>query len=850
MSSEVPRSDVDHPTYDELCFASGEPRPHQGLLLEQLGGLSRTPGGPVPASDQLVRLRRQIRERLTEQEVTYNILGAPDGSHRPWQLDVIPWVIEPSEFDRLAEGLAQRARLVDAVLADLYGEQRLCREGLVPPAIVFGNPHFWRACHGWSAASPHRLHMYAADVARTPDGSFVVFSDRTAAPTGTGYALENRLVTGRVLSRSFRSYPVRKLNVYFRRVRSMLESLAPRGASEPRVVVLSAGAHDESSFEHAYLARYFGFELVEGRDLTVRDDVVYLKSLGGLRRVDVVWRRIFDDFCDPLELREDATLGVPGLVAAARAGNVGLANPLGSGLLESPAFQAFLPRIARSLLGEELRIPGVPTWWCGEPQALAYVLDHLDELVIKPAFDERRAPPYEPATLAQAERRELIEKMRRRPSDYVAQMWPQRSVGPFLDGERIAPGHLALRLFLCRDGADYETMTGGLARVASTPDGLFLFVGGEQGSKDVWVPAIDGQVEPSLPSMPERAESGRHGGEDLPSRLLDDLYWLGRSLERVDNVARVVRYGLDRAGDELSLAAYDVEPCVQLLRRLQVLEPFPPTQGGNGQTGFSSISEELMRSVASASLDNDLRSNLLAVRNLTQRVRSRLSRDAWHGLTQLGKLASELDAGPPREEPSHWLDNLLLRVAAVSGGLLENMVRGSAWAFVDMGRRVERGAFVLCLLSSFLKTDASRSHLEAVLEITDSLLTYRARYLSSLELAQVVDLLLTDETNPHSVLYQVMRIRTELHRLPKTDGARRSEEERSIHGIEGRLLSADVVALCAGERDLLQTLNDELLEAIWSFSDGLSEHYFSHAGTKLHALAPSHVDETSEADWG
>ncbi len=840
--------------FDELHAPSGQPRPHQELLLSHLGALSPVAGAPrgdvVAASEHLVQLRRQIRDRLTEQEVTYNILGAPDGSHRPWQLDVLPWVIDAAEFDHLARGLAQRARLIDAVLSDLYGEQKLCQRGLVPPGLVLGNPHFWRACHGWQPLGAHRLHLYAVDVGRMPDGTFVVFSDRTAAPTGTGYALENRLAIGRVLSRPFRDYPVRKLNTYFRSVRNVLEGLAPRRGGEPRVVVLSAGAHDESSFEHAYLARYFGFELVEGRDLTVRDDVVYLKTLGGLRRVDVVWRRVFDDFCDPLELREDATLGVPGLVAAARSGQVGLANPLGSGLAESPAFQAFLPRLASHLLGEELIIPSVPTWWCGEERSLSYVLEHLGELVIKPAFDERRAPLVEPASLSRAEREALVGKMRRRPFDYVAQRWPQRSVAPFLDGERLAPGHLALRLFSCRSGGDYEMMPGGLARVASTPDGLFLFVGGEQASKDVWVPALSGHSEQPLPSMPEPEDLVRRDGEDLPSRLLDDLYWLGRSLERVDNIARVVRHGLDRAGDELSLAAFDIEPCVQLLRRLHVLEPSASVVGlGAGQFSVASISEEVLRAVASPRLDNDLRSNLHSIRGLTQRVRSRLSRDAWFALQQLGRFTADLESGPPREEASRWLDQVLLRGAAVSGGLLENMVRGSAWSFVDMGRRVERGSFVLALLSTFLTGSVSRAHLEAVLEITDSLLTYRARYLSRLQLTEVVDLLLTDETNPHSVLYQVARIRTELARLPRSDERRRSDQERHIHAIEGQLLSSDVDALCSGDRSALRALTDDLLQSVWNFSDGLSERYFSHAGSKLQALAPAPLDEYLEGDW-
>jgi uncharacterized circularly permuted ATP-grasp superfamily protein/uncharacterized alpha-E superfamily protein len=838
------------PAYDEVYGAFGMPRPHQQLLLEHLGmaGSGRLDVADGQLKERLAGVRRRIRERLSEQEVSYNILGAPDGSQRPWDLDVFPWVLDPAEFELLAEGLRQRARLIDAVLHDLYGEQRLLARGLVPPQVCLGNPHFFRACHGWQPLGGGRLYLYAADVARTPNGQFVVFSDRTAAPTGSGYALENRLVMGRVHEQAFRAYPVRKVNTFFQTLRTTLDELAPprphASGTPPRMVVLSAGAQDESSFEHAYLARYFGVELVEGRDLTVRDDAVYMKTLGGLRRVDVILRRVMDDYCDPLELREGALGGVPGLVGAARAGQVAIANPLGSGLLESAALQALLPELARELLGEELRLASVPTWWCGRAPDLAYVLEHLDELVIKPAFDERRAPPIEPAALTRAEKAEWVTRLRAKPGEFVAQRWPQRSVGPYWAAGGVAQGHLALRLFLCRSADDFTAMPGGLARVASSPDGLFLFVAGEQGSKDVWVPAVGPVGASVLPSMPERDGHASPRSDDLPSRLLDDLYWLGRSLERADNIARVVRHGVDRAGDEVSWAGFDVELCAELLRLLEVLPP------GGARTNAGSLSDrvlELLGALHAPGLQNDLHAALLAVRSLTQRVRSRLSRDVWYALRQVSALAEELTEGKHREEPARWVDRLLLRTAAVSGGLLENMVRGSAWSFVEMGRRVERGAFVLALLGTFLPGAAERSQLEAVLEITDSLLSYRARYLSQLEAEHVVHLLLTDETNPHSVAFQLQRIHEELERVRAITGASESPELATIQELTNELRARHGDALCANGAVLLGQEARSWLQRVWDFSDALTERYFSHAAGELRSAGSVWVDENLEA---
>jgi uncharacterized circularly permuted ATP-grasp superfamily protein len=409
-------------SFDELRDGVGELRQHQKPLARFLE--SKDP-------KELEELGRLVRQRITQQEVTFNILGVPEGTNRPWQLDAVPLVLDRAEWAALAAGLRQRARLLDAVLRDCHGSQQLLRDGLIPAELVLGHPEFLRACHGWQPLGGQWLHLYAADVGRDPAGRFRVFSDRTQAPTGAGYALENRLVLGRTLPELFREYKVERVAGFFAKVRRTVESLAPPGTrGQPRVVLLSAGARDESSFEHAYLARYLGYELVEGRDLSVRGGFVYLKTLSGLRKVDVVLRRIGDAWSDPLELREDSLGGVAGLTLAARSGNVGLANPLGAVIGETPALKAYLPALCRHLFNEELLLESVPTLWCGDAESLREVLAHPDEFVIKPAFGDRRGEPFVPGQLSTDARRELFDRLRVHSGDFVAERWPELSALP------------------------------------------------------------------------------------------------------------------------------------------------------------------------------------------------------------------------------------------------------------------------------------------------------------------------------------------------------------------------------------------------------------------------------------
>ena len=830
--------------FDEFRDASGALRAHQSLLERFLA--ERSPA-------ELDQLQKSVRWRITEQEVTFNILGVPEGTNRPWHLDVLPYLVERNEWVALCKGLRQRARLLNEIIADCYGPQRLVREGLLPAELVLGHPDFLRPCHGWEPLGRHRLHLYAVDLGRDPNGRFTIYSDRTQAPTGAGYALENRLVMGRTLPDLFRDYRVERIAGFFAKMRRTVEGLAPKvNGGQPRVLLLSAGARDESSFEHAYLARYLGYELVEGRDLTVRDNVVYLKTLSGLRRVDVLLRRVGDAWCDALALRGGSMQGVAGLVSAARAGNVGLANPLGSVITEMPALKAYLPGLARAVLGEELMVDSVPTFWCGDPSSLSLVLGSLQDMVIKPAFGDRRGDPFVPSQMDEKARGQLVERLKAHPGDFVAERWTGLSTVPVWGANGVVKGGLAWRAFLCRDGEDYDVMPGGLARINESPDGLFLAIRSNAVSKDVWVPSAAGSAEPVLPSMPDRRVGLKRGGLDLPSRLLDDIYWLGRYVERCDCTARLARAGIERATLEAAPdAPLALGAILDALQRAGVTATVADVNAAEARPGAPNTPAEaiLLGSLFDADTPTNLRGILRRVHELTLGVRSRLSRDAWHVLRRLSNSIESLPSGAPEKlgNAVDVLDQILITLAAVSGTTLDNMVRSHAWAFLDMGRRVERGALSLIQLQALLPPGASRVHMEALLEVADSLLTYRARYLSTLQVAPVVDLLLTDTSNPRSVAFQVEALMDHFKRLQIHSDVTRSRAERRLIALQSTLLTADIEQACAGDGSGLRQLLEESATLLWQFSDDVGHTFFSHLASSRAVSPPVWINEDLEA---
>ncbi|MDX2052131.1 MAG: circularly permuted type 2 ATP-grasp protein [Polyangiaceae bacterium] len=839
--SEPPPSTGGGESYDEIWSGPGHARAHQALLQEHL---------LVQPLDDLLKVRQAVERQMAEQAVTFNILGVPGGENRSWELDPIPWVIESREWAELSRKLVQRAQLLEAFLADCYGPQRMLREGVIPARVVLANPDFLRACHGWRPLGEKRLWLYAADLARDKAGDFHVFSDRAAAPTGAGYALENRLVLGRVLGDLFREYRVTKVRGFFEKLKACVAELAPPGRPDPRAIVLTTGMQDESSFEHAYLARYLGFDLMEGRDLSVRDGKVFLKTVAGLTQIDVILRRVPDAFCDPVELREDSMIGVPGLVEAAHGKHIGLANPLGASLIESPAMKAFLGPLCQALLGEDLLLPSVETHYLGTPGSLEYVQSKPEEFLIKPAFAERRGAIRPLGELSISERTTLLDSVKARPHDFVAERWPACSRSPLLTRHGLGAGRLTLRSFLCRDKESFAVMPGGFARLDSTPDGIFLTNRLTRTCKDVWIPEVGTTYDMKLPQMPDQRMSLRRGAQDLPSRLVDDIFWLGRYIERTDASARLIRAGFDRLGME---AAGDAQQVLEaILEALKLKGQLPATFDVRGM--FSKPDNRALAQVLNGALfDQTSGSSVYAtldrIHKLMIGVRSRLSRDAWHTLR---RLTSALDATPLHHsslgtaEILELLDELLVLLSAATGATLDNMVRGHAWLFLDLGRRLERASATLELLEAMLPSGATRAHMECLLEVTDSLLTYRARYVSSLQVAPIVDLLLTDNTNPRSVLFQVETIDQHVEALPNQSGALVTRAEKRVLTLRTRLVAADIEEATGGQGEGLRQLVKDAAELVWQLSDDIAATWFSHAAPSRSLTIPAWVNEQLE----
>ncbi|MDQ6639841.1 MAG: circularly permuted type 2 ATP-grasp protein, partial [Pseudomonadota bacterium] len=539
--------------FDELLAAPGRPRPHWDAFLRALAER-----GEREVSDTLSLTERQIREH----GITYNVYADAQGVHRPWEVDPIPLVLPADEWSGIAAGIEQRADLLNRVLGDLYGAQTLLKNGAIPPPVVFGHRGFLAPAEGWRPAGGRHLLQYAADLARSPDGRWWVVNDRTQAPSGSGYALENRLVVSRVFPQMFRELPVQHLASFFDALRSSLLHWAPRGDGATRIVLLTPGPYNETYFEHALLARYLGFALVEGSDLTARDDRVWLKTIDGLQRVHAIVRRQDDDYCDPLELRSDSALGIAGLTDCARRGNVMLANALGSGVLESGALLGYLPRLSRELLGEPLLLPQVATWWLGEPAAFADAWRRPERLIIKPIERSPSEPGVVVESLSAEAREALRQRIAQRPQHFVAQEWVHVSQAPVLEGTTVGEpsartfGALAartvgLRVFAVATPSGWRVMPGGLTRVAGDEDSPVIAMQRGGRSKDTWVLA-DGPVNAEFSLLSTTVGANDLVGADatLASRAAENLFWFGRYGERCDATARLLRVAIGQFLDD------------------------------------------------------------------------------------------------------------------------------------------------------------------------------------------------------------------------------------------------------------------------------------------------------------
>jgi uncharacterized circularly permuted ATP-grasp superfamily protein/uncharacterized alpha-E superfamily protein len=812
--------------FDEMAAAPGVPRPCWEPFiasLERLGG------------EELSARADSARRMLREHGVTYNIYRDVQGLDRAWELDPIPLLIAPAEWQRLAAGLVQRARLLNRILADLYGPQRLLHEGLLPAALVFANPAFLRACHGFRPPRDLYLFLNAVDLARSPEGQWWVLADRTQAPSGAGYALENRIVMSRVLPDEFRDCRVQRLAGFFQAARDTLRSAAPTHRQHPNVVLLTPGPYNETYFEHVYLARYLGFPLVEGADLTVRDRRVFLKTLEGLQPVDVILRRVDDTFCDPLELRPDSFLGVPGLLEAARAGSITLANALGSGLVETPALQPFLPGLCRQLLGEELLLPPVATWWCGQPAELGYVLDHLQELVVKRAFSGAVSEPVFGGRLTAAQRERLVAQIRANPLEFVGQEQIALSCAPaWVDG-RLAPRPLVLRTYVCAAEGGYAVMPGGLTRISNAPGDPVVSMQSGGGSKDTWM-LSEGPVNPVTLLRPSsQVVRLERAAAEVPSRVADNLFWLGRYAERLEDTVRILRSLVARLVGE---ARYEQTPELAALTRLAARLDLL-SERFRGEYPMAALEREILGLIYQAHRLGSVREVLDRLRHIAYVVRDRFSADTWR---IFNKLQSDARARPdrlPLTQALTLLNTVLLDLAAFSGMAGENTTRGHGWRFLDIGRRLERAVNVVTLAEAGLAVGVEGGMiLDPLLEIGDSVITYRRRYFAQPQWPGVLDLLLAEEANPRSLAFQLSALADHAANLPRDPGAPASPREAQlVEAMQARLRAMNFESLEVPARGPLPAAITELLAhsaaELRRLSDALTHRYFSHAVTRV-----------------
>lgn len=787
---------------------------------------------------ELTRRWETGRQLIETNGVTYNVYGDPQGKERPWLLDPIPFVVDAREWTHIERSVAQRATLLNAMLADLYGSRRLIEERHLPAGLLFSNPHFLRPCVGIDPPGDIHLHTYAADLARSPDGSWWVISDRTQSPSGIGYALENRLVSARTLPSVFNESRVRPLNAFLDARRVALQKMGLHRSANPRVVVLTSGPNNETYFEHSFLAHHWGFPLVEGADLTVRNDQVYLKTLAGLERVDVILRRMDDSFCDPLELRGDSLLGVPGLTQAARSGNVVIANSLGSGLAETPAHMAFLPSLCDTLLGEPLLMPSVATWWCGQEIERRYVAEHLEDLVVKPTHPLPGRHPEFPSMMSAAQRLELLARIDSNPEAYVAQEEVALSTAPTRTETGLAPRHVVLRVFAIWDGQSYSVMPGGLTRVSTNTSSLVVSMQMGGGSKDTWV--LGGEAEsqrhPStlVPSKPT----------ELPSRVADNLFWLGRYSERVESGVRLVRALLPSlSGEEDFGRTATLETAVHLFGNLGYLpEEFPAMSMAHQRWHIESLLSKMVYDPARSS---GIGWNLNNVRRVSWPLKERLSNDTWRVLQQL---ESELSANVPisREyrlvAQMNLLDRVIVTLAAFSGLLMENATRGYGWRFLQIGKRLERALQTTDLLQATF-SDAPfdvNPLLQTLLQAMDSSITYRARYFTDLQPEFALELLMNDPTNPRSLRFQLEALLEHLGQLPGYEPGIEQLEgaplplmlaQSALRRVDEALIDDLVARDAEGSIEGMGELARQLKGTLYDISDALSARHFSHLTT-------------------
>ncbi len=826
--------------HDEMLAADGTVRPHWQRFVDGWAAMGKA--GWQAAADSTRRL-------LRESGIAFNVYADPDDRAHAWRLDLVPVLLHENEWRGIERGLVQRARLIEAVLQDLYGDAKLLRDGLLPPALMLGSDEFLRPAARARKTGVPLLVTYACDIARTADGSWCVLADNTDAAIGNGYLLASRVALSQGLGELFQDCHTKRLASHYVAMQQSLQQANARG--DGRIALLTAGERNPSYFSNAYLARYLGYTLVESGDLTVRDNNVFLKTLDGLQRVSTIVRKVPGRWCDPLLLSARGPLGVPGLAQAARTGRVIIANALGTGLVHNRALSPFSRRLCKRLLGEDLLLEDWPALWLGDRRMRQAALARLGELRIGEATQRsdpgEEGPSIDGRALVGERLEQFTAELRHRAHRLVAQEPIRLATTPAFDGTGLVPTPFAIRTYVAVSDGGYSVLPGGLVRLAGGPATVGLPNG--FGSKDLWI--VGDAAEPQQPSL-MRANMAevhlRRTGRDLLSRTADNLFWLGRYAERTEGTMRLLRAVLARVLED---SRPEAQPA--LLQRLMDIAlskgpsiPLPE----RGSRSLRSLEEQITAVMFQAGRPYGIRDCLDDVHRTATLARDQISHDAWRMLNALhiDRRWREPKGRIIAANALELLDEGVRYLNAFSGTESENMTRNFAWRFLEMGRRVERASHLveltrgLVLQSQDPEADGS---LRLLLELGDSFMTYRSRYVMTPLLAPVLDLLLLDETNPRSLAFQLVEIDGHFAHLPN-EGPHRSAEQRLVLRLLTELRLADVPSLLPsrGEGEsALEGLLKRTARALPDLSEIIARNHFAHAETPIVTLAMRRRDE-------
>ena len=757
---------------DEMIDAAGNLKPGWAELMSAFDNLGST---------ELAARFERADQYLRDAGVFYRKYDGAEGLERDWPLAHVPLLIGENDWSHSSAGLMQRAELLEAVIADIYGDNTLVQQGLLPPELIARNGEFLRPLVGVRPVGGHFLHFCAFELGRGPDGAWWVLGDRTQAPSGAGFALENRVATTRALADIYAGMNVHRLAGFFRDFRDTLFAQGRRDGG--RVAILTPGQLNETYFEHAYIARYLGLMLLEGEDLVIEDGKVMVRTVAGLRPVSVLWRRMDASFVDPLELRYDSRIGTPGMVEALRQGSISMINAPGTGLLETRALAAFMPRLAAKLLGTELLLPEIATWWCGQPAERQHVLDNFDELLIGPAFatalpfDDLRGTALGAAIPAE-QKEALRERIRTGGADYVGQEPVRLSTAPVYVEGKLVPRPITLRVYAARTEEGWSIMPGGFARVGSTLDTSAIAMQRGGHAADVWVLSSSPVERVSL--LPgEGRKLVRNSPGSLPSRAADNLIWLGRYAERCEATVRILRAYNARLAELSKPDLPILTHCAAFLETIDV------------------DATEAMPVGLLSSIDS-------AVHSAGQ-IRDRFSPDGWLALTDLQKTAQRFATRvQPGDDATRAMTVLLRKLAGFSGLVHENMYRFAGWRFLELGRRLERAIQIARVTAWLTGKEAPDGSLEMLLEIGDSVMSHRRRYSVNAGTQSTLDLLVLDPLNPRSVLFQLSELRTQIEMLPSgVEDGQLSPAAKAALEIETELRIAEPTTLTPARLDKL-----------------------------------------------